>query len=104
MLSKGLIHSYERLSDRAEGKPFVCFKTIYRWLYMGRLAAGEVKVLRHKGKRQKPVESRGRFLVGTTMYLLPELVCSSNHEFVELVCFYRQDAFQNLVDTTTISY
>lgn len=29
---------------RAEGKPFVCFKTIYRWLYEGRLAAGEVKV------------------------------------------------------------
>lgn len=44
---------------RVSGKPFVCFKTIYRWLYAGRLANGEVKVLRHKGKRHKPTEKRG---------------------------------------------
>lgn len=59
---------------RAEGKPSVCFKTIYRWLYEGCLAAGDVKVLRHKGKRQKPVETRGRFLVGTPISKRPKEV------------------------------
>ncbi|MCZ8521890.1 MULTISPECIES: IS30 family transposase [Paenibacillus] len=49
---------------RCEGEAFVCYKTIYRWLYEGRLKA-DVKVLRHKGKRHKPMETRGRFLVGT---------------------------------------
>lgn len=59
---------------RVSGKPFVCFKTIYRWLYTGRLAAGEVKVLRHKGKRRKPLETRGRFLVGKTIRQRPKEV------------------------------
>jgi IS30 family transposase len=59
---------------RASGKPFVCFKTIYRWLYTGRLAAGELKVLRHKGKRRKPLETRGRFLVGKTISDRPKAV------------------------------
>ncbi|WP_183571664.1 IS30 family transposase, partial [Paenibacillus endophyticus] len=58
---------------RTEGKPFVCFKTIYRWLYGGRLTAG-VNVLRHKGKRQKPIETRGRFLVGTPISKRPKEV------------------------------
>lgn len=53
---------------RIEGKPFVCFKTIYRWIYTGRIVAGEVRVLRHKGKRRKPLETRGRFLVGTPIH------------------------------------
>jgi IS30 family transposase len=57
---------------RMSGKPFVCFKTIYRWLYAGRLAAGEVRVLRHKGKRRKPLETRGRFLVGKTISQRPK--------------------------------
>jgi IS30 family transposase len=59
---------------RASGKTFVCFKTIYRWLYAGHLAAGEVKVLRHKGKRRKPMETRGRFLVGRTIDQRPKEV------------------------------
>lgn len=68
--------SPEQIAERrrVEGKPFVCFKTIYRWLYTGRLAAREVKVLRHKGKRQKPVETRGRFLVGTPISQRPKEV------------------------------
>ncbi|RAR41152.1 IS30 family transposase, partial [Paenibacillus sp. MDMC362] len=57
---------------RMSGKPFVCFKTIYRWLYAKRIAAGEVKVLRHKGKRRKPTETRGRFLVGKTISQRPK--------------------------------
>lgn len=44
----------------------VSFKTIYRWLYTGRLSR-PVDVLRHKGKRQKPQETRGRFNVGTSI-------------------------------------
>lgn len=59
---------------RSEGKAFVCFKTIYRWLYRGLVAAGSVKVLRHKGKRQKPMETRGRFLVGTPICHRPKEV------------------------------
>lgn len=51
---------------RQEGLPMVCFKTIYRWLYTGRLVKGELTVLRHKGKRQKPAETRGKFTVGKT--------------------------------------
>jgi IS30 family transposase len=59
---------------RTTDKIFVCFKTIYRWLYAGCLAAGEVKVLRHKGKRRKPMETRGRFLVGKTIDQRPKEV------------------------------
>ncbi|MBN2984150.1 MULTISPECIES: IS30 family transposase [Cohnella] len=59
---------------RTSGKPFVCFKTIYRWLYDGRLNGGEVSVLRHKGKRRKPVETRGRFLVGKTIAQRPKAI------------------------------
>nr|WP_232436833.1 IS30 family transposase [Paenibacillus senegalimassiliensis] len=48
---------------RQEGLPMVCFKTIYRWLYTGRLVKGALTVLRHKGKRQRPAETRGKFTV-----------------------------------------
>jgi len=58
---------------RTEGETFLCFKTIYRWLYEGRLSAG-VHVLRHKGKRQKPIETRGRFLIGTPISKRPKEV------------------------------
>ena len=61
-------------SRRASGKPFVCFKTIYRWLYDRRLKRGDVSVLRHKGKRRKPVETRGRFLVGKTIAQRPKAI------------------------------
>ncbi|OCS83540.1 IS30 family transposase [Caryophanon latum] len=40
------------------------FKSIYRWIYNGLLAV-PVTVLRQKGKRQNPRETRGRFNVGT---------------------------------------
>jgi IS30 family transposase len=55
--------SPEQIANRLF-KGAVCFKTIYRWLYTGRLSR-KVEVLRHKGKRQKPQETRGRFNVGT---------------------------------------
>ncbi|SEL27231.1 transposase, IS30 family [Paenibacillus sp. OK003] len=64
----------ERL--RQEGQSVVCFKTIYRWLYSGRLARGILTVLRHKGKRQKPAETRGKFAVGKTISQRPKEVRS----------------------------
>ncbi|WP_405152478.1 IS30 family transposase [Paenibacillus sp. FSL K6-0108] len=64
----------ERL--RQEGYPIVCFKTIYRWLYTGRLVKGGLAVLRHKGKRQKPAETRGKFAVGKSISQRPKEVRS----------------------------
>ncbi|MNI60039.1 Integrase core domain protein [compost metagenome] len=54
----------------------VCFKTIYRWLYSGRLVKGVLTVLRHKGKRQRPAETRGKFAVGKTISQRPKEVRS----------------------------
>ncbi|MGZ0042324.1 IS30 family transposase [Paenibacillus ottowii] len=64
----------ERL--RQEGQAIVCFKTIYRWLYAGLLARGTLAVLRHKGKRQKPAETRGKFAVGRPISQRPKEVRS----------------------------
>jgi len=50
----------------------VSFKTIYRWLYLGLLESCDTKVLRHKGKRRQPVETRGRFNVGTSIHSRPK--------------------------------
>jgi transposase, IS30 family len=65
---------------RASGETFVCFKTIYRWLYDDRLAKGDMKFLRHKGKRRKPLETRGRFLIGKPIAQRPKAV-KSRKEF-----------------------
>jgi IS30 family transposase len=56
---------------RSQGKASVCFKTIYRWLYNHKLSAPISEVLRHKGKRRKPMETRGRFLVGRSIRQRP---------------------------------
>ncbi|WP_050184066.1 IS30 family transposase [Domibacillus robiginosus] len=57
--------SPEQIANRLF-KGAVCFKTIYRWLYIGRLSR-KAAVLRHKGKCQKPQETRGRFNIGTSI-------------------------------------
>jgi len=44
------------------------FKTLYRWIYQGLLIKGNLKLLRHKGKRHKPQETRGRFNIGTSIH------------------------------------
>lgn len=44
------------------------FKSIYRWIYQGLLIKSNLNLLRHKGKRQKPKETRGRFIVGTSIH------------------------------------
>lgn len=50
----------------------ISFKTIYRWLYSGRLGADYKKALRQKGKRKKPVETRGKVVVTHTIQERPE--------------------------------
>lgn len=47
------------------------FKTIYNWLYQGRLPHVEIKVLRQEGKRRKPAEKHGRFAVGASISKCP---------------------------------
>ena len=49
------------------------FKSIYRWIYNGLLEV-PVSVLRQKGKRQKPRETRGRFNIGTPISKRPKKV------------------------------
>jgi hypothetical protein len=43
------------------------FKTIYRWLYAGKMSQGNLTVLRQKGKRRHPRETRGRFNMGKSI-------------------------------------
>lgn len=52
----------------------VSFRTIYRWLYQGLLVKGDTTVLRHKGKRRQPRETRGRFNVGKSIQQRPKEV------------------------------
>lgn len=53
--------------------PAVSFKTIYRWIFAGR---GTLQALRHKGKRQKPAENRGKFAIGRSISDRPQEVRS----------------------------
>ncbi|WP_271399141.1 IS30 family transposase [Salinicoccus roseus] len=50
------------------------FKTIYRWLYQRLLPETDTRSLRHKGKRQKPKETRGRFNIGTSIRKRPKSI------------------------------
>jgi transposase, IS30 family len=50
----------------------ISFKTVYRWLYQGRILDGRLHVLRQKGKRRAPAETRGRFNVGTSLHKRPK--------------------------------
>ncbi|WP_339296788.1 IS30 family transposase [Paenibacillus sp. FSL R5-0623] len=70
--------SPEQITERfrMEGLPTVTFKTIYRWIYTGRLVQGVLQILRHKGKRQKPAETRGKFAIGRSISDRPKEVRS----------------------------
>ena len=61
-------------SRKRKGLPTVAFKTLYNWLYAGLLSRGNLQVLRHKGKRQKPPEKRGRFTVGKSIRQRPKAI------------------------------
>ncbi|MDH2890488.1 IS30 family transposase, partial [Bacillus cytotoxicus] len=49
----------------------ISFKTIYNWLYQGKRFKKDLSLLRQKGKRQKPRETRGRFNIGTSIQKRP---------------------------------
>ena len=49
------------------------FKTIYNWIYTGKLKGISLKNLRHKGKRRKK-ETRGKFLIGSSISTRPKEV------------------------------
>ena len=51
------------------------FKTIYNWIYIGKLKGISLKNLRHKGKRRKK-ETRGKFLIGNSITTRPKDVKS----------------------------
>lgn len=74
----GIIHEKLNLTwspEQITGRLFqgsISFKTIYRWIYQGLLVNQDLQVLRHKGKRQKPQETRGRFNVGTPIRKRPK--------------------------------
>ena len=51
----------------------VSFKTIYIWLYQGKLSKGNLQVLRQKGKRRKP-SKQGTFVHGTSISQRPKEV------------------------------
>ena len=51
----------------------VSFKTIYNWLYAGRINAS-LSVLRRKGKSRLPQETRGKFTIDTSISKRPKEV------------------------------
>lgn len=52
----------------------VSFKTIYNWIYNGKIVKGNLKVLRQKGKRHQPAETRGKFTIGESIHKRPKEV------------------------------
>lgn len=53
--------SPEQISNTAL-KGLVSFKSIYRWIYEGKINSNNLAVLRHKGRRLKRAEKRGTFI------------------------------------------
>lgn len=66
--------SPEQISGRMnrERKQTVSFKTIYRWLYAGILYANPVLMLRQKGKRRQPEDTRGKIKCGKSIHIRPK--------------------------------
>ena len=61
--------SPEQSSNTIDNK--INFKIIYNWLYLGMLYKVNLNVLRRKGKTRKPLDSRGKFLIGTSISKSP---------------------------------
>jgi transposase, IS30 family len=64
--------SPEQISNTIDSK--ISFKTIYNWLYLGMLSKVDLNVLRRKGKTRKPLDRRGKFLVGTSIRKRPHYI------------------------------
>ncbi|MDT0693092.1 IS30 family transposase [Staphylococcus chromogenes] len=56
----------------------ICFKTIYRWINAKSFTLDLFPYLRHKGKRQQPKETRGRFNVGKPISQRPKSIKKRN--------------------------
>ena len=56
-----------------ENRSMVSFKTIYNWLYAGRIDAS-LSVLRRKEKSQSPLKTRGKFPIGISISKRPKEV------------------------------
>lgn len=71
-----LTWSPEQIVGRMEStnESMVSFSTIYRWIYQGLVAKGSLRLLRHKGKRRGPRETRGRFNIGKLISQRPREV------------------------------
>ncbi|WP_195972692.1 IS30 family transposase, partial [Clostridium thermobutyricum] len=71
--------SPEQISNTlTKGK--LSFKTIYRWIYLGYISNDNLSKLRQKGKRSSKVETRGKFLVGKSIYKRSKLA-NTREEF-----------------------
>ncbi|GGE35365.1 IS30 family transposase [Pullulanibacillus camelliae] len=66
-----LTWSPEQIAGRLKAS-MPSFKPIYRWLYKGRISKGNLTVLRQKGKRRRPRETRGRFNIGRSIKQRPK--------------------------------
>nr|CDL66827.1 unnamed protein product [uncultured bacterium] len=53
-------------------KGLVSFKSIYRWIYEGKINSNNLGLLRHKGRKRKGVEKRGIFVHGVSISERPE--------------------------------
>lgn len=62
-----LTWSPEQIANTPSELKTPSFKTIYRWLYEGYLAKGNLKVLRKKGKTRKRLGNGGRFTTGKSI-------------------------------------
>lgn len=62
-----LTWSPEQISKTPCNIKMPSFKTIYRWLYEGYVAKGNIKVLRKKGKTRKRLGIGGRFTTGKSI-------------------------------------
>ena len=59
--------SPEQISKTPCGLKMPSFKTIYRWIYEGYVAHGNLNVLRKKGKTRKRLGNGGRFTTGKSI-------------------------------------
>ncbi len=65
--------SPEQIAGRLFHELGPSYSTIYRWVYKGFIKS-DLGVLRQKGKRQKPRETRGRFNIGLSISKRPSVV------------------------------
>ena len=66
--------SPEQIVNRLTSAVPISFKTLYNWLYQGKLPSHLLSCLRQKGKRQRPPEKRGKIKIEYSIHQRPESV------------------------------